>query len=79
MRGASLGIDLHTLVTCPCGGSSDKLWEITTCGTEVMVRFGRNGTQGQTTTKTFPDAAGARHHADKLIRQKTGKGYVAVA
>ena len=61
-----------------CGGS-DKFWEITTRGTEVSVRFGRNGTQGQTTTKTFPDPAAARKHADKLIREKTGKGYVAVA
>jgi predicted DNA-binding WGR domain protein len=60
-------------------GGSDKFWEVTTRGTEVSVRFGRNGTQGQTTTKTFPDAAAARAHAVKLIRQKTGKGYVAVA
>jgi predicted DNA-binding WGR domain protein len=61
------------------GGGSDKFWEITTRGAEIIVRFGRNGAQGQTTTKTFPDAAAARAHADKLIRQKTGKGYVAVA
>jgi predicted DNA-binding WGR domain protein len=61
------------------GGGSDKFWEITTRGTEVSVRFGRNGTSGQTTNKTFPDAAAARTHADKLIRPKTGKGYVAVA
>jgi predicted DNA-binding WGR domain protein len=61
------------------GGGSDKFWEITARGTEVLVRFGRNGTQGQTTTKAFADAAAAREHADKLIRHKTGKGYVAVA
>jgi predicted DNA-binding WGR domain protein len=61
------------------GGGSDKFWEITTRGTEVMVHFGRNGTNGQTTTKAFSDAAAARQHADRLIRQKTGKGYVAVA
>ena len=59
------------------GGGSDKFWEITTRGTEVSVRFGRNGTQGQRTTKTFPDASAAGQHADKLIRQKTAKGYVA--
>jgi predicted DNA-binding WGR domain protein len=61
------------------GGGSDKFWEVTTRATEVTVRFGRNGTQGQMTTRTFPDAAAARRHADQLIRQKTGKGYVAVA
>jgi predicted DNA-binding WGR domain protein len=75
--GASLGIDLQRLITCPCG--SDKFWEITARGAEVSVRFGRNGTNGQTTTKAFPDAAAARQHADKLIRQKTGKVYVSVA
>ena len=46
------------------GGGSDKFWEITTHGAEVTVRFGRNGTQGQTTTKTFPDTAAVRKHAD---------------
>jgi predicted DNA-binding WGR domain protein len=61
------------------GGGSDKFWEVTTRGPVVVVRFGRNGTQGQMTTRTFPDAAAARYHADKLIRQKTGKGYAAVA
>ena len=61
------------------GGGSDKFWEITTRGTEVSVRFGRNGTNGQTTTKILPDAAPASQHAEKLIRQKTGKGYVAIA
>jgi predicted DNA-binding WGR domain protein len=50
------------------GGGGDKFWEITTRGSEVSVRFGRNGTQGQTTTRGFPDAATARQHADKLIR-----------
>jgi predicted DNA-binding WGR domain protein len=61
------------------GGGSDKFWEITSRGTEVTVRFGRNGTNEQTTSKTFPDATAARRHADQLIRKKTGKGYVAVA
>ena len=60
-----------------CGGS-DKFWEITSHGSEVTVRFGRNGSQGQTTTKIFPDPAAARQHADKLIRAKTNKGYVEV-
>ena len=58
------------------GGGSDKFWEIQANGTEVTVRFGRNGTAGQTNTKSFPDAAAAQKHADKLIQEKTGKGYV---
>ena len=64
---------------CPLAGT--VLDPFSGSGTTVCeaVRFGRNGTQGQTTTKTFSDVAAARQHADKLIRQKTGKGYVAVA
>lgn len=47
-------------------------------GTDCTVRFGRTGTAGQTNTKEFADAADAQKHADKLIREKTGKGYVEV-
>jgi predicted DNA-binding WGR domain protein len=60
------------------GGGSDKFWEVRTEGGEVTVRFGRNGTNGQITSKAFPDAAAARRYADRLIRQKTGKGYFEV-
>ena len=44
-------------------------------GAEVTVRYGRIGTQGQTNTKSFPDEAAAARHAEKLIQEKTGKGY----
>jgi DNA ligase-1 len=54
---------------------SSKFWEITTSGNDVTVRFGRIGTSGQTKTTTFGDAAAAEKHADKLIDEKTGKGY----
>ncbi len=56
-------------------GTSSKFWEISTSDTEVTVRFGRIGTEGQTQVKTLADAAAAAKHADKLIAQKTGKGY----
>lgn len=59
-------------------GSSDKFWEVTVSGNEVLVRFGRNGTNGQSSAKTFADDAAAKKHADKLIIEKTGKGYVEV-
>lgn len=59
-------------------GSSNKFWEIANSGTEVSVRYGRIGSQGQTSMKTFPDEAGAAKHAAKLITEKTGKGYVEV-
>lgn len=60
------------------GGGSDKFWEIAVRGAAVTVRFGRNGTLGQTQTREFADAAAARKHAEKLVREKTGKGYVEV-
>ncbi len=58
------------------GGGSDKFWEIEVNNADVVVRYGRNGTAGQTNTKSCGDAAAAQKHADKLIHEKTGKGYV---
>jgi DNA ligase-1 len=55
---------------------SSKFWEISREGASVTVRFGRIGANGQTQTKTFADEPAAKKHADKLIEEKTGKGYV---
>ncbi|MCI0358948.1 MAG: DNA ligase [Planctomycetaceae bacterium] len=55
---------------------SSKFWEIDVKGKEVTVRFGRIGANGQTQTKTFDDNDAAQKHADKLIEEKTDKGYV---
>jgi len=60
-------------------GSSAKFWEISTAGADVTVTFGRLGTSGQTQTKTLPDAEAAAKHANKLIGEKTKKGYQEVA
>ena len=57
------------------GGTSAKFWETTISGNEVTVRFGRIGTEGQTQTKTLPDAQAAVKHAEKLIASKAAKGY----
>jgi DNA ligase 1 len=58
------------------GGNSAKFWEIEISGTDVNVRYGRLGTTGQTSEKSFPDQAAAQKHADKLIQEKLDKGYV---
>jgi predicted DNA-binding WGR domain protein len=58
-------------------GSSNKFWEIDADGCDVTVRFGRIGTNGQAQTKTFADAAAAKKEHDRLVKEKTGKGYVA--
>jgi DNA ligase-1 len=62
-----------------CAGTSNKFWEIALKGSDVTVRFGRIGTQGQSTVKSFPDETAASNHAAKLVREKTGKGYIEVS
>lgn len=57
-------------------GSSAKFWDISRQDSAVTVRFGRIGTQGQSQTKTFGDADAATRHVEKLIAEKTKKGYV---
>lgn len=54
---------------------SDKFWEITIDNCDVTVRYGRSGTDGTSMTKSFADVAAADKHANKLIAEKTGKGY----
>lgn len=55
---------------------SSKFWEVTIDGLDVTVRYGRIGTNGQSRTKSFNDSDAAQAHADKLVEQKTAKGYV---
>jgi DNA ligase-1 len=57
------------------GGNSRKFWEVTVNSTGVTVRYGRIGSAGQTSTKSFADEAAAHRHAEKLIASKTKKGY----
>lgn len=51
---------------------SNKFWEVDVNGKEVAVRF---GVKGLTRVKTFETPTAAKAHAEKLIGQKTGKGY----
>lgn len=60
-------------------GKSAKFWNIELNGNAFTVTYGRLGTAGQTQTKTFADAAKAQAAHDKLIAEKTGKGYVETA
>lgn len=57
------------------GGTSAKFWEVGVVGRQVTVRFGRIGTEGQTQVKDFADAGAATKHAEKLVTEKTRKGY----
>ena len=56
-------------------GKSDKFWQISVSGDSHTVTYGRVGTDGQTKTKSFADAAKAAKDADKLIASKVKKGY----
>jgi predicted DNA-binding WGR domain protein len=57
-------------------GSSDKFWKITLEGKSTTVVFGRRGTNGQSLTKKWASPDEARKSHDKLIAEKTKKGYV---
>lgn len=57
-------------------GNSAKFWEVTVKGKDTLVRFGRIGTTGQSSTKSFKDEAAASAFVDKMIGEKLEKGYV---
>lgn len=59
-------------------GSSSKFWEVSVEGATLTVVFGKIGTAGQTKPKTFGSPEAAQKEADKLVGEKTRKGYVEV-
>jgi predicted DNA-binding WGR domain protein len=56
-------------------GTSNKFWEIKLEGTSVRTRYGKIGTGGQQTLKDFDNADKANKEYDKLVGEKTKKGY----
>lgn len=54
---------------------SAKFWEIEQADTDLNIRWGRIGTAGQSQTKNFSDAGKAAAAMQKLVSEKTGKGY----
>jgi len=56
-------------------GTSSKFWEIEQTGRDLNIRWGRIGTAGQHQTKSFADHSKASAALDKLIHEKTRKGY----
>ncbi|SEW34543.1 WGR domain-containing protein, predicted DNA-binding domain in MolR [Chitinophaga sp. YR573] len=55
--------------------ASSKFWEITLENNIVKTRYGKIGTEGKSTEKEFSDAAAASKEYDKLVKEKTKKGY----
>lgn len=59
-------------------GVSNKFWETAVQDNKLIVRFGRTGTKGQVQVKSFDTPEKALKEKEKMIREKTGKGYKAV-
>ncbi|MGL4422790.1 MAG: DUF4132 domain-containing protein, partial [Gemmataceae bacterium] len=56
-------------------GTSKKFWAVSQNGTEYTTRWGRIGTDGQSKTKSCKSDAAATIEVNKLIAEKSGKGY----
>jgi predicted DNA-binding WGR domain protein len=59
-------------------GASSKFWQIDRQGSTLFLAWGRLGGQAQTKTRNFPSEAAAQAEYDRLIREKTSKGYLEV-
>ncbi|MGX2996143.1 WGR domain-containing protein [Streptomyces sp. JNUCC 64] len=57
------------------GGGAHKFYEVIVDGTVVSVRYGRIGSDGQTTVSSFPTEEKARAAAAKKVGEKVRKGY----
>ena len=58
--------------------TSNKCWEVEVKGKTLNVTFGKIGTKGQSKPKDFATPEKAKAEMEKLIKEKTGKGYVEV-
>jgi predicted DNA-binding WGR domain protein len=56
-------------------GTSSKFWDITLDARRFTTRYGRIGTEGQSTAKEFATPAIAKAEYEKLIAEKLKKGY----
>ncbi|WP_425613826.1 STM4015 family protein [Anatilimnocola sp. NA78] len=57
-------------------GKSFKFWKIEQQGGDLVTRYGRIGSAGQETKKNYGSPDAAMKAYDKLVAEKTGKGYV---
>jgi len=54
---------------------SSKFWQVTQDGKKLTIIFGKIGTNGQTTERTFASDDEAATEMDKLVKSKIKKGY----
>ena len=57
-------------------GGSNKFWEVTRELGKLTTRYGKIGTPGQTTVKTWSVPIEAEFEGERLIKEKKKKGYV---
>ena len=60
-------------------GNSQKFWNIEANGAAFTVTYGRLGTAGQSSSKSFETEEKCQKEANKLITEKTKKGYKELA
>ena len=58
--------------------TSNKFWEVEVKGKTLNVTFGKIETKGQSKPKDFATPEKAKAEMEKMIKEKTGKGYVEV-
>lgn len=56
-------------------GNSDKFWQMEVSGINFTVTYGKNGTSGISQIKTFTSPEECLKAAEKLLAEKTKKGY----
>ena len=54
---------------------SDKFWDIEYFGKTQKITFGKIGTKGRETVKEFENEQECIRESEKIISQKTKKGY----
>jgi len=64
---------------CMREDGSNKFWRVEVHGDVVIVRWGRIGTAGRTTSKRHPGHAAATRDAERQVNAKLRKGYQLVA
>lgn len=76
-KGSSSNGDMVHMLQCK-EGSSDKFYEISLSGSQVICRYGKTGSAGVSTLKDFSSYTEALAYMAGILSEKLKKGYVAV-
>jgi|JI10StandDraft_1071094.scaffolds.fasta_scaffold686181_1 predicted DNA-binding WGR domain protein len=60
-------------------GESNKFWQIDQKDNSYIVTWGKIGTEGRSSEKTFQSREDCNKEVEKLIKEKLGKGYLEVS